>query len=89
MPERFRWALDAGALHLYDFDPVVDRAETIVTAADRIARAEGAAVCVATLVEPDPWIEALCRCGYEVDCSEPTVKGGEVRSEVTLVRIVG
>jgi hypothetical protein len=89
MSGRFRWALDAGALHLYDLDPAVDDAEAIVTEADRIARAEGAAVSVATLVEPDPWIEALCRHGFEVDSTEPTVKDGQVRNEVILVRIVG
>lgn len=88
MAAAFRWALDGGALHLYGLDPEVREPEGLVEAAASVARENGAAVCVATLLEPDPWIDALCRCGFERDAAEPTVKAGMVRTEVTLVRIV-
>lgn len=84
-----RWALDAGALHLYGFAGAHDAAAALVADAERIAREQRAAVCVVTLDEEDAWVEALLACGFEQDDAELTVRNGEVRTEVTLIRLVG
>ena len=79
------WALDGGALHLHRFEGETAAIEELVAQAQRIAIEESAAVCVATLDEFDRWVEPLVGCGFERDTTEPYVRNGEVRTEVTLV----
>jgi hypothetical protein len=82
---RCRWTIDGGALHLYGFSGS-GALDALVGQAERIAREQFAAVCVTTLDSADPRIEGLMRCGFELDESELTVRGGEVRTDVTLIR---
>lgn len=84
-----RWALDAGALHLYGFEGAHAAAPDLVAEAERLAREQYAAVCVVTLDEDDRWVAALLACGFDVDDAERTVRNGEVRTELTLIRAVG
>jgi hypothetical protein len=86
---RCGWALDGGALHLHGFDGSIDALGDLVSRAEEIARGAHAAVCVATLDAQDRWLEPLVCCGFERDDAELTVREGKVRTEVTLLRIVG
>lgn len=85
---RCGWALDGGALHLYRFEGDVTAIGALVNEAQRIAHRLGAAVCVATLDSEDRWVEPLVACGFERDETEPYVRNGEVRMEVTLLRVL-
>lgn len=86
---RCGWALDGGALHLHGFDGRVDAIAALLAQAEEIAHGARAAVCVATLDAQDRWVEPLVGCGFERDDAELTVRGREIRTEVTLVRVVG
>ncbi|TAM78423.1 hypothetical protein EPN44_00465 [bacterium] len=82
------WALDGGALFLYD---LVGEGETLaaaVTLAERLASRRLAAVLAATLYEDDPMIGHLRMLGFEPDWSEPEAAGGRLRTLVGLVRII-
>jgi hypothetical protein len=82
------WALDGGALHLHRFDGQTGEVAALVAQAERIAVEHNAAVCVATLDAFDRWVEPLAGCGFERDDAELYVRDGEVRTEVTLLRVV-
>lgn len=83
---RCGWTLDGGALHLHGFSGDSEAIAPLVAEAERIALERFAAVCITTLEAGDPWAEALARCGFERDDAELTVRNGEVRTELTLVR---
>ena len=85
---RCGWALDGGALHLHSFAGDTLDAGALVAAAVGVATECNAAVCVATLDEADPWVAALVAHGFAIDDEEPTVRGGKVRNELTLLRVV-
>lgn len=85
-PARCGWALDGGSLHLHAFSGDTGAAEDLVAQAELVAREHRAAVCVVTLGESDPWVEPLVACGFERDDAELTVRGGEVCTEITLLR---
>jgi hypothetical protein len=85
---RCGWALDGGALHLYAFDGETSATAALAGRADALAREHGAAVCVTTLDARDPWVEPLVAAGFERDDAELTVRGGEVRTDLTLLRVV-
>ncbi|TAM88042.1 hypothetical protein EPN42_10080 [bacterium] len=83
------WALDGGALFLYD---LVGEGETLaaaVTLAECMASRRLAAVLAATLYEDDPMAGQLRVLGFEPDWSELEAAGGRIRSLVGLVRTVG
>jgi hypothetical protein len=83
------WALDGGALHLYDFagDPAAFAA--LLQAADAIGRSRFAAVLTATLDEADPYLPVLRAAGFVDDWEEPDVRDGVPRQLVGLAREIG
>lgn len=85
---RCGWALDGGSLHLFAFSGVEHAVDALVAEADRVAREQRAALCVTTLDSEDRWTRALVGCGFEYDYEELYVRDGEVRTEVTLFRMV-
>jgi len=82
------WALDGGALHLYDLAGEVAEFGALVAAADAIARARFAAVLTAALYEDDAAVDQLRAIGFEADWSEGDVRGGKAVRVVSLVREV-
>jgi len=85
---RCGWALDGGALHLHGFDGETGAIAALVARAERVAGEQNAAVCVTTLDAHDRWVEPLVGCGFERDDAELYVRNGEVRTEITLLRVV-
>lgn len=83
------WALDGGALFLYDVVGAGEELEALVALAERIARQRLAAVLAATLYEDDPMVGRLAALGFERDWSEPEAFGGRVRTLIGLVRRSG
>jgi hypothetical protein len=82
------WALDGGALHVYDLAGEHADYEALVAAADAIARARFAAVLTTTLYEDDPSLGTLRAIGFEPDWSEGDVRAGEAVRLVALARQV-
>ena len=82
------WALDGGALHLYDFagDPLETGA--LVESAEQLARARFAAVLAASLYEDDPALASLRVAGFSDDSDEPAVRAGAALRLHGLVREV-
>lgn len=81
------WALDAGALRLYDFAGDASGLGALLAAAGALALARAAAVTVVTLDAGSRWHEPLRGAGFEPDEAELSVRDGTVRTEVTLVRL--
>ncbi|HVA36953.1 MAG TPA: hypothetical protein VNJ51_05010 [Candidatus Dormibacteraeota bacterium] len=83
------WALDGGALFLYDLAGDRDGVESLVALAERIAHRCLAVVLAATLFDDDPMLEHLSALGFAHDWSEAEASGGRVRKLVGLVHPVG
>jgi hypothetical protein len=82
------WALDGGAVHVYDLAGDVADCKALAAAADAVARARFAAVLTVSLYEDDPALAALGAIGFESDWSEGDVRGGQAVRIVALVREV-
>ncbi|TAM59818.1 hypothetical protein EPN52_06500 [bacterium] len=82
------WALDGGALFLYDLVGEGDALRATVEFAERLANLRFAAVLAATLYDDDPMLERLRELGFQSDWTEPEAAGGRLRTLVGLVRAV-
>jgi hypothetical protein len=83
------WALDGGALHLYDFAGDPDAFAALLQAADAIGRSRFAAVLTVTLDAADSHLPVLRAAGFVDDWEEPDVRGGVPRRLVGLAREIG
>jgi len=82
------WALDGGALFLYDIVGEGEALAALVALADRMASDLLAGVLATTLYEDDPVVDRLSALGFERDWSEPDATGRRVRTLIGLVRPV-
>jgi hypothetical protein len=82
------YALDAGALHAYDFAGERAAFGALVAALAAVAQAAFAAVIATTLYDDDPLVATLLALGFTVDWSEADVRDGQPASIVGLLREV-
>ena len=70
------WALDGGALHLYDIVGDMGQLDALLATADQIARARFAAVLTAALFQDDAALPLLLERGFMRDWTEAEVRDG-------------
>ncbi|MDE2572566.1 MAG: hypothetical protein KGM44_08615 [bacterium] len=83
------WALDGGALFLYDLVGAGEAFAALIACVEGIARRRLAAVLAATLYDDDPVVAQLEVLEFARDWTEPDASGGRVRTLLGLVRPVG
>lgn len=82
------WAIDSGALHVYDFAGTPEALPALVDAVNVIARAQFAAVLTVTLYDDDRLFPEWRASGFEDDWVDPAIRGGQAVHLVGLVREV-
>ncbi len=80
------WAMDGGALHVYDVAGAVDDLPALLRALDAVGRRSFAAVLTASLYDGDPVLAALIGEGFVTDWEEADVRAGVAAKVVGLVR---
>ena len=80
------WALDGGAVHVYDVAGTPDDLPALLRALDAVGRRSFAAVLTASLYDGDPVLAALTAEGFVTDWEEADVRAGVAAKLVGLVR---
>jgi hypothetical protein len=80
------WALDGGALHVYDVAGSRRALPDALAALNAIGRRSFAAVLTAAVYADDPLLAELLAQGFEIDWEEPDLRGGETVRLLGLVR---
>jgi hypothetical protein len=83
-----KWALDAGVLHLYGFEPGDNFAEQFESAR-AYAQDACAAVLYAEVFEGDPAAAALEAHGFALDSHERDVRDGRVTKRLCYLLVIG
>jgi hypothetical protein len=83
-----KWALDAGALHLYDFPATVDECRGELTAIEQHAHSLGISVLYAEVFEEDVSSFALRECGFQVGDEEYDVRDRRVVKQLSLYKLL-
>lgn len=83
-----KWALDGGALHLYDLNETAgDDFAAEVMRAQSYATGQGVAVLYAEVFEGDAALAQLEACGFMLDASESDVHEGRVTKRLSFVKV--
>jgi hypothetical protein len=80
------WAVDGGAVHVYDVAGEPDDLPAMLRALDAVGRRSFAAVLTASLFDGDPVLAALTAEGFVTDWEESDVRAGVAAKLVGLVR---